>query len=168
VVCATHQNLREKIENNEFREDLFYRISEIPLEIPPLRDREGDVIVLARFFFDKFNDEQGRKLRGFSKDALTAMESYAWPGNVRELQNRIKRAVIMADGKQIAASDLELNNTPTDRMNFNLRDLREKIERQAIMRALSHVDGKVAPAAELLGVSRPTLYDLIKKLNITV
>lgn len=168
VVCATHQNLREKIEQGEFREDLFYRISEIPLEIPPLRDREGDIIVLARFFFEKFNEDHGRKLRGFSKDALAAIESYTWPGNVRELQNRIKRAVIMADGKQLDSADLELANTPSERMNFNLRDLREKVERQAIMRALSHVDGKVAPAAELLGVSRPTLYDLIKKLNITV
>ena len=168
VVCATHQNLREKIEQGEFREDLFYRISEIPLEIPPLRDREGDIIVLARFFFDKFNEDHGRKLRGFTKDALSAMESYSWPGNVRELQNRIKRAVIMTDGKQISASDLELDRTASETMNFKLRDIREKVERQAILRALSHVNGKVAPAAELLGVSRPTLYDLIKKLNITV
>ena len=168
VVCATHQNLRERIENGEFREDLFYRISEIPLEIPPLREREGDIIVLARFFFEKFNEDHGRKLRGFNKEALAAMEGYAWPGNVRELQNRIKRAVIMADGKQLTAADLELDRTSVDNMNFNLRELREKVERQAIMRALSHVDGKVAPAAELLGVSRPTLYDLIKKLHITV
>ncbi|MBT8126656.1 MAG: PEP-CTERM-box response regulator transcription factor [Gammaproteobacteria bacterium] len=167
VVCATHQNLRQRIENGEFREDLFYRISEIPLEIPPLREREGDVIVLARFFFEKFNEDHGRKLRGFNKEALAAMESYGWPGNVRELQNRIKRAVIMADGKQLTAADLELDKTSVENMNFNLRELREKVERQAIMRALSHVDGKVAPAAELLGVSRPTLYDLIKKLNIT-
>ena len=168
VVCATHQNLRESIENGEFREDLFYRISEIPLEIPPLREREGDIIVLARFFFEKFNEDHGRKLRGFNKEALAAMEGYAWPGNVRELQNRIKRAVIMADGKQLTAADLELDRTSVENMNFNLRELREKVERQAIMRALSHVDGKVAPAAELLGVSRPTLYDLIKKLHITV
>jgi two-component system NtrC family response regulator len=168
VVCATHQNLRERIENGEFREDLFYRISEIPLEIPPLREREGDIIVLARFFFAKFNEDHGRKLRGFNKEALAAMESYAWPGNVRELQNRVKRAVIMADGKQLTAADLELDRTSVENMNFNLRELREKVERQAITRALSHVDGKVAPAAELLGVSRPTLYDLIKKLNITV
>ncbi|NNJ98274.1 MAG: PEP-CTERM-box response regulator transcription factor [Gammaproteobacteria bacterium] len=167
VVCATHQNLRQRIENGEFREDLFYRISEIPLEIPPLREREGDIIVLARFFFEKFNEDHGRKLRGFNKEALAAMESYGWPGNVRELQNRIKRAVIMADGKQLTAADLELDKTSVENMNFNLRELREKVERQAIMRALSHVDGKVAPAAELLGVSRPTLYDLIKKLNIT-
>lgn len=168
VVCATHQNLREKIEKGEFREDLFYRISEIPLEIPPLRDREGDIIVLARFFFEKFNEDHGRKLRGFTKDALSSMESYSWPGNVRELQNRIKRAVIMTDGKQLSSADLELDRTSSETMNFNLRDIREKVERQAILRALSHVNGKVAPAAELLGVSRPTLYDLIKKLNITV
>lgn len=168
VVCATHQNLREKIEKGEFREDLFYRISEIPLEIPPLRDREGDVLILARFFFDKFNEDHGRKLRGFTKDALNSMETYSWPGNVRELQNRIKRAVIMTDGKQISSMDLELDRTASETMNFNLRDIREKVERQAILRAMSHVSGKVAPAAELLGVSRPTLYDLIKKLNITV
>lgn len=168
IVCATHQNLREKIEKGEFREDLFYRISEIPLEIPPLRDRDGDIIVLARYFFDKFNREQGRKLRGFSKDAISAMESYGWPGNVRELQNRIKRSVIMCDGKQITAADLELDRATSENMNFNLKDLREKVERQAILRAMSHVNGKVAPAAELLGVSRPTLYDLIKKLDISI
>ncbi len=168
VVCATHQNLREKIERGEFREDLFYRISEIPLEIPPLRNRDGDIIVLARFFFDKFNEDHGRKLRGFTKDALSAMESYSWPGNVRELQNRIKRAVIMTDGKQLSAADLELDKASAETMNFDLREIREKVEKQAILRALSHVNGKVAPAAELLGVSRPTLYDLIKKLNITV
>ncbi|PCJ88999.1 MAG: PEP-CTERM-box response regulator transcription factor [Thiotrichaceae bacterium] len=168
VVCATHQNLREKIEQGQFREDLFYRISEIPLEIPPLRDREGDIIILARFFFEKFNEDHGRKLRGFTKDALSSMEAYSWPGNVRELQNRIKRAVIMTDGKQLSSMDLELDRTSSESMNFNLRDIREKVERQAILRALSHVNGKVAPAAELLGVSRPTLYDLIKKLNITV
>ncbi len=168
VVCATHQNLRARIDQGEFREDLFYRISEIPLEIPPLRDREGDVIVLARFFFDKFNQDHGRKLRGFTKNALSAMETYSWPGNVRELQNRIKRAVIMTDGKQLSSADLELDKTGAETMNFNLKDIREKVEHQAILRALSHVNGKVAPAAELLGVSRPTLYDLIKKLNITV
>jgi len=167
VVCATHQNLREKIENGSFREDLFYRISEIPLEIPPLRDREGDVIILARFFFEQYNEAHGRKLRGFTKDALGAMESYAWPGNVRELQNRIKRAVIMTDGKQVSSKDLELDRATSETINFNLRDIREKAERQTILRALSHANGKVAPAAELLCVSRPTLYDLMKKLKIT-
>ncbi|MCW8923416.1 MAG: PEP-CTERM-box response regulator transcription factor [Gammaproteobacteria bacterium] len=168
IVCATHQNLREKIEKGEFREDLFYRISEIPVEIPPLRDREGDIILLAKYFFNEFNEQHGSKLKGFNKDALSSMESYAWPGNVRELQNKIKRAVIMSDEKYITATDLELDTAPAERMNYDLRLIREKVERQAIVRAISHVNGKIAPAAELLGVSRPTLYDLIKKLNITV
>jgi len=106
-------------------------------------------------------------LRGFTKDALGAMESYAWPGNVRELQNRIKRAVIMTDGKQVSSKDLELDRATSETINFNLRDIREKAERQTILRALSHANGKVAPAAELLCVSRPTLYDLMKKLKIT-
>ncbi|MFC1589236.1 PEP-CTERM-box response regulator transcription factor [Pseudomonadota bacterium] len=168
IVCATHQNLREKIEKGEFREDLFYRISEIPIEIPPLRDREGDVTLLAKYFFKEFKEQQGGKQKGFGKDALVAMESYTWPGNVRELQNRIKRAVIMSDEKYITAADLELDTAPVERMNYDLKEIREKVERQAIIRAISHVNGKIAPAAELLGVSRPTLYDLIKKLNITV
>lgn len=168
IVCATHQNLREKIEKGEFREDLFYRISEIPIEIPPLRDREGDVILLAKYFFNEFKEQHGGKLKGFSKDALSSMESYAWPGNVRELQNRIKRAVIMSDEKYISAEDLELDTAPVERMSYDLKGIREKVERQAIVRAISHVNGKIAPAAELLGVSRPTLYDLIKKLNITI
>ena len=168
IVCATHQNLREKIEKGEFREDLFYRVSEIPVEIPPLRDREGDVILLAKYFFNEFNEQHGGKLKGFSKDALASMEVYACPGNVRELQNRIKRAVIMSDEKYISAADLELDIAPVERMSYDLKDIREKVERQAIVRAISHVNGKIAPAAELLGVSRPTLYDLIKKLKISV
>ena len=168
IVCATHQNLREKIEKGEFREDLFYRINEIPIEIPPLRDREGDVILLAKYFFNEFNEQHGGKLKGFSKEALSSMEDYAWPGNVRELQNRIKRAVIMSDEKYITSADLELDLVPFEKKNFSLSDVREKVERQTIIRALSHTNHKVAPAAELLGVSRPTLYDLIKKLNISV
>ena len=168
IVCATHQNLRAKIDKGEFRADLFYRISEIPIEIPPLRDREGDVILLAKYFFNEFNDQHGGKLKGFNQGALSAMETYEWPGNVRELQNRIKRAVIMSDGKYISEADLELDTAPAERMNFSLTDIREKVERQAVLRAMSHTNGKIAPAAELLGVSRPTLYDLIKKLNITV
>lgn len=168
IVCATHQNLRERIEKSEFREDLFYRISEIPIEIPPLRDREGDVILLAKYFFSEFNEHHGGKIKGFNQEALSSMEAYEWPGNVRELQNRIKRAVIMSDGKYITAEDLELDTAAADKMNFSLTDIREKVERQAVLRAMSHTNGKVAPAAELLGVSRPTLYDLIKKLNITI
>ncbi len=167
VICATHQNLEEKIKLGEFREDLYYRINEICVKMPPLRSRQGDVLLLARSFLDTFNKEQSRRLSGFSKEAISAMESHTWPGNVRELRNRIKRAVIMADGKQIGVEDLELksSNIP-DNQTFDLRMIREEAERKAISHALSNVGGKVGPAAELLGVSRPTLYDLIKKLGI--
>lgn len=168
IICATHQNLEEKIKNGEFREDLYYRINEIPITIPPLKDREGDSLLIARAFFDQINTEQGKKLKGFAKDALSAIESHEWPGNVRELKNRIKRAVIMADGKQITAADLELEpaDSSTESDTFDLREIREKAERAVITKALNHTSGKVSPAAELLGVSRPTLYDLMQKLNI--
>ena len=170
VICATHQNLEDKISAGEFREDLYYRINEIPINIPPLREREGDVILLAKAFIDQLSEEQGKKYKGFSKDALSAIESHSWPGNVRELKNRIKRAVIMADGKYLTAADLELDAPDEDDENslFNLREVRELAERDVIIRVLTQVDGKVAPAAELLGVSRPTLYDLIQKLGIKV
>ncbi|VAX13333.1 Response regulatory protein [hydrothermal vent metagenome] len=169
VICATHQNLEEKIKLGEFREDLYYRINEICIKMPPLRSRQGDVLLLARSFLDTFNKEQSKRLSGFSKGAISAMESHPWPGNVRELRNRIKRAVIMADGKQITVEDLELkqNNAPNSK-TFDLRMIREDAERKAISYALSNVGGKVGPAAELLGISRPTLYDLIKKLGIKV
>lgn len=167
VICATHQNLEEKIANGEFREDLYYRINEIPIHIPPLKDREGDVILLARAFLDQMSKEQSSKIKGFTKEALAAIENHDWPGNVRELKNRIKRAVIMADGKYVTPDDLELNSVSGEKVNnFNLRDVREAAERTVISKALSHTNGKVAPAAELLGVSRPTLYDLMQKLNI--
>jgi len=168
VICATHQDLEDKISKKEFREDLYYRINEIPIVIPPLKDREGDALLLARSFFDQVNKEQNKKLKGFAKDALTAIETHKWPGNVRELKNRIKRAVIMADGKQITALDLELKPTEESLSSntFDLREVREAAERQVITKALSHTNGKVSPAAELLGVSRPTLYDLMQKLNI--
>ncbi len=170
VICATHQDLEDKISKHEFREDLYYRINEIPIKIPPLKDREGDVLLLARSFFDQMNKDQNKKLKGFTKDALTAIDAHEWPGNVRELKNRIKRAVIMADGKQISAADLELESPEksNSKNSFDLREVRETAERQVIMKALNHTNGKVSPAAELLGVSRPTLYDLMQKLNINV
>jgi len=168
VICATHQNLEEKIKLGEFREDLYYRINEIPINIPPLKDRDGDVLLLAKSFFEQMKKEQGKSLKGFTTDALKSMESHDWPGNVRELKNRIKRAVIMADGKQITAVDLELkvSNESSGIESFNLREVREAAERKVIAGALSTTNGKVSPAAELLGVSRPTLYDLMQKLGI--
>lgn len=166
VVCATHQDLQEKIRSGTFREDLYYRISEISVQIPPLRERGGDILLLARMFLDHFNREQGRNLRNFSKEALTALEAYNWPGNVRELKNRVKRAVIMAEGKQITPMDLELDEVSANEADFSLRTMRDQAERQAIMRALSHSGGKVSAAADLLGISRPTMYDLIRKYNL--
>lgn len=170
VICATHQDLEAKIAKHEFREDLYYRINEIPIHIPPLKDRDGDVLLLARSFFDQMNKDQGKKLKGFTKDALRAMEAHRWPGNVRELKNRIKRAVIMTDGKQITATDLELkpSDDSVETQTYVLREVREAAERKVITKALNHTGGKVSPAAELLGVSRPTLYDLMQKLNINI
>ncbi len=166
VICATHRDLPALTRENNFREDLYYRISEITIRIPPLREREGDTLLLARIFLEKFSKQMGKQHR-FSKDALAAIEAYPWPGNVRELENRVKRSVIMAEHKQISVSDLELGGSGLDETRtFNLREIREQAERQAIVRALGHVGGKVSQASELLGVSRPTMYDLIKKYNL--
>jgi len=168
VVCATHKDPQKLITESYFREDLYYRVSEISIRIPPLRERSGDVLLLARAFLERFSKQHGNKIQAFSKDALGALESYHWPGNVRELENRVKRAVIMAEGKQITARDLELGGETAreDSQVFDLREIREKAERQAILRAMSHVGGKISQAAELLGVSRPTMYYLLKKYQL--
>ena len=168
VVCATHQDLASKIQAGTFREDLFYRISEISVQIPPLRQRAGDTLLLARSFLDHFAREQGRLFRGFSKEALAAIENYPWPGNVRELKNRVKRATIMAEGAHIDAKDLELEVPTGEAATFNLREVRDQVERQTIVRALGHAGGKVTQTADLLGISRPTMYDLIKKHGLKV
>jgi two-component system NtrC family response regulator len=161
IVCATHQNLKKLIEEGRFREDLFYRLSEIVFTIPPLRDRPGDAGLLAQALMRKFSLQQGRSLVGFKQDALEAIEAYGWPGNVREMENFIKRAVIMAEGSQISVEDLSLTNTAKEPVN--LREVRDDAERKAIIKVLSRVDGNMLRAAELLGVSRPTLYDLINR-----
>jgi two-component system NtrC family response regulator len=167
VICATHKDLHELIRQNDFREDLYYRIGEVSINIPALKDREGDALLLARVFLERISKQQGKKGHRFSKDAMAAIESYAWPGNVRELENRVKRAVIMAEHKQITASDLELGgNSPDELATFNLREIRDRSDRKAITRALNHVGGKISQAAELLGVSRPTMYDLLRKFGL--
>ncbi len=167
VICATHKDLHELIRAQTFREDLYYRIGEVSISIPSLKDREGDALLLARVFLERIDKQQGKKGHRFSKDAMAAIESYGWPGNVRELENRVKRAVIMAEHKQITASDLELGGTSSDELaTFNLRDIRDRADRQAITRALNHVGGKISQAAELLGVSRPTMYDLLRKFGL--
>ncbi len=168
VICATHRDLPELIQAGEFREDLYYRINETSISVPPLRDRQGDVLLLARAFLERFAQQLKRPIKGFSPQAIEAIDCYQWPGNVRELENRVKRAVIMADGTQISRDDLELpaSDGTAEQAPFNLREVREKAESQAIVRALSRADGNVSRTAELLGVTRPTLYNLMKKYGI--
>jgi two-component system NtrC family response regulator len=166
IVCATHQNLKELIVAGRFREDLYYRLSEIVVTIPPLRDRVGDATLLAHHFKNKFSTHEGRSSLNFSQEALVAIESYAWPGNVRELENCIKRAVIMTDGPQISAEDLGLQDSPGMEEPINLRQVREEAEYKALVKALARVDGNLVKAAELLGISRPTIYDLMSRHGI--
>ncbi|MCG5517338.1 MAG: PEP-CTERM-box response regulator transcription factor [Pseudomonadota bacterium] len=166
VVCATHQELPTLIQEDRFREDLYYRISEITINIPALKQRTGDAHLLARAFLRRLASQQGRPIKGFTPDAINAIEHHDWPGNVREMENRIKRAVIMADGNQVNAEDLELSAEGEDPMMLNLRRVRDEAEGRAVRRTLQMVDGNISRAAELLGVSRPTLYDLLKKHDL--
>lgn len=168
VVGATHQDLRQLISAGRFREDLYYRLAEIVVEIPPLRDREGDAVLLCHTFLRRMASEQRRPVQTLSDDAIRAIEAHAWPGNVRELQNLMKRASIMADGDRITADDLSLPSPgkAMDDDSLDLRSVRDKADRQAVVLALSRADGNIVRAAEILGVSRPTLYDLINRLQI--
>jgi len=168
VVCATNQNLEELMSTGQFREDLFYRLNELVIKIPPLRKREGDPELLAHAFLARFNDEQRRTVRGFSSEALAAIATHLWPGNVREMENRIKRAVIMAEGNRVTPVDLDLASPDEVPEVLNLNQAREEAERREIPRALSRVEGNISRAAKLLGISRPTLYDLLRHHNITV
>lgn len=163
IVCATHQNLKKLIEEGRFREDLYYRLSEIVITIPPLRERIGDAALLAHHFKNKFCAQEKRSSLNFSQEAIAAIEGHPWPGNVREMENCIKRAVIMADGPLITAEDLGLQSAAALADPINLRQIRDKAECDALMKALARVDGNVVKAAELLGVSRPTIYDLMNR-----
>jgi two-component system NtrC family response regulator len=166
IVCATHQNLKELASAGRFREDLYYRLSEIVITIPPLRNRIGDAALLAHHFKNRFCSQEGRSSLSFSDDAMAMIEAHPWPGNVREMENIIKRAVIMADGPQIVADDLGLGDSPATDEFMNLRQVRDEAEYKAIIKALARVDGNIVRAAELLGVSRPTLYDLMSRHGI--
>lgn len=165
VICATNKNLEEMVKIGSFREDLFYRICEMTVVIPPLRNRLGDKVLLARHFKLKFAKEHGQNVTGFTPDAIAAIENYSWPGNIREMENKIKRAVIMADGKHITREDLGL--AEAGELSLNLRHVRQEAERGAILRALSMTDNNISAAAKLLGVTRPTFYDLIKKYDMS-
>ena len=167
IVCATHQDLEAMIADGRFREDLYYRLAEIVVKIPSLAERPGDSVLLARHFVNRFGKELKTKVQSLSADALAAIDAYPWPGNVRELENRIKRAVIMADGKAVTADDLDLPGKADDaELPINLRAAREGADRRAIRQALSRTDNNISGAAKLLGISRPTLYDLIKQYSL--
>ena len=165
IVCATHQNLEAMIGEGRFREDLFYRIAEIVVKIPSLAERHGDAALLARHFLHRFAREMNPQVRGFSASALAAIDGWRWPGNVRELENRMKRAVIMADGKLITADDLDLG-AGEEAMPVNLKAAREEADRRAIRHALARTENNISGAAKLLGISRPTLYDLMKQYDL--
>ena len=165
IVCATHRNLKEMIGQGNFREDLYFRLAEIVLEIPPLRERPGDPGLLAHAFVRRFAEEQRRGSLTLLPDAINAIEAHPWTGNVRELENCIKRAVIMAEGSVIRSSDLGLNveyESPT----LNLRQVRDVAEKQAVVRVLGRADGNLSKAADMLGISRPTLYELLDRFGL--
>ena len=167
VVCATNQNPEGLIKEGLFREDLYYRVAEITINIPPFRDREEGRLILARTLLSKYCEKQKRALNGFSDDAVQAIEAYAWPGNVRELENKIKGAVIMADGTFVTADDLGLKVGEEGIDSLNLREVRQRAETKAIRVALTKCYGNISKAAELLGITRPTLYDLLSKYGLS-
>ena len=166
IVCATNRNLETLIGNGSFRDDLFYRISEVIVRVPPLRDRQGDSLLLAQFLLQQLSARLGKPTRGLAPDAIRAIQGHRWPGNVRELENRVKGAVIMAEGAVVTAGDLGLEDPGDDPEYLNLRVARQRAEAQAVRQSLAVAQGNLSRAAELLGVTRPTLYDLLEKHSI--
>ncbi|MEQ9640169.1 MAG: PEP-CTERM-box response regulator transcription factor [Alphaproteobacteria bacterium] len=166
IVCATNQNLQTMMTDGGFREDLFYRLNEINVSVPPLRERQGDANLLATFFLARLNEQYSKSIRGLSEAARAAIASYEWPGNVREFENRMKKAVIMADGKVLAPEDLELETADESQVLPNLKEARETAERRVVRQALALTQGNVSKSSKLLGISRPTLYDLMRDLGI--
>jgi two-component system, NtrC family, response regulator len=165
IVCATHQDIDAMVADGRFREDLYYRLAEIVVRIPSLAERPGDSLLLAQHFVRKYARSMNSAVTGLAPDARAAIDGWGWPGNVRELENRLKRAVIMAEGKQVTAADLDLTGDEKDEP-LNLRTIRERADRHAIRHALARADGNISATAKLLGVSRPTLYDLLKSYDL--
>ncbi len=167
VLAATNLDLQKAVAEGRFREDLYFRLGVISIALPPLRDREGDLILLANAFLHRYVQETRKKITGFTQQAVRAMGQYAWPGNIRELENRIKRAVVMADGAKINPLDLELETAKGKYYGLTLKDAREAVEKELILKALQRNKGKVTQTADELGISRPTLYELMEKLGIS-
>ncbi len=166
VIAATNADLKEAIQHETFREDLYYRLAVVVIGLPPLRDRADDIRLLAQTFLQRSAAQAAKEHLAFDHEALRALDRHPWPGNVRELENRVKRAVIMTDGKRVTAQDLELAGTPAALPGASLKEAREAVEREMIQQALRRHSGKIAPAAAELGVSRPTFYELMEKLAI--
>ncbi|KLI63768.1 PEP-CTERM-box response regulator transcription factor [Aurantiacibacter marinus] len=167
IVCATHQDLEAMIAAQSFREDLFYRLAEVVVKIPSLAERPGDATLLAKAFLKRFASEMNPSITGFAPDALAVIDGWGWPGNVRELENRVKRAVIMAEGKLIGSDDLDLGDgEEEDSKALNLKSAREKSDRKVIRHALARSEGNISSTAKMLGISRPTLYDLLKQYDL--
>ena len=166
VLSATNVAVEERVENGRFRGDLFYRLNAVSVRIPPLRERAGDALLLARYFLNRFNREMSRSLRGFTEAAVLAIGAHSWPGNVRELENRVKRAVVMADGRLVDAPDLELAAPGEAALDFDLRAARLRAEREVLQRALAHSNNRLTVAAKLMGISRPTMYGLLESHDL--
>ena len=166
VLAATNRNLRESVADGKFREDLYFRLAVVVVKVPPLRERGDEIILMSKAFLRDYGIEHAKTGLTFAPDALRALSLHSWPGNVRELQNRVQRAVIMADGKRVTARDLELTDTRSDLSTHTLKEARESVEREVIQDALRRHRGKITSAAVELGVSRPTLYELMEKLGI--
>jgi two-component system, NtrC family, response regulator len=166
VVAATNVDLKKAISVERFREDLFYRLAVVIIPLPPLRERDHDVRFLAQQFLQRSAAMNGKQNMAFSQEALTALGNHSWPGNVRELENRVKRAVIMAEGNRLTANDLELAHVTLAAPSASLKQAREAVERDLVQRALQKHNGKIARAAVELGISRPTFYELMEKLGI--
>lgn len=175
VICATHRNIPQMVEETSFREDLYYRVGEISIEIPPLRERGNDVLLLAKHFLTLYNPQLNKNCKGFTDDAKLALQQHKWSGNIRELQNKIKSAVVMADAPMISSEDLMLKVNLEQQNNassalgasLNLREVRERAESEAIRSAFIESDKNLSHTAKLLGVTRPTLYTLIEKYQLT-
>ena len=166
VVAATNADLKKSMVAGTFREDLFYRLAVVQMMLPPLRERDGDVRLLAQFFLSRFATQVNKPNLAFDQDAIRALNRHTWPGNVRELENCVRRAAIMAEGRRVTAADLELNASGMGPNVVTLKDAREAVERQMVQQALKKHGGKIAPAAAELGLSRPTLYELMEKLGV--
>jgi len=166
ILAATNRDLEEAMRKSVFRDDLFYRISVINISLPPLRERSADIVLLAKTFLDRYANESRKKIKGFNSQVIETLERYPWPGNVRELENRIKRAVIMSEGKKITLEDLEMQSVAGVKENILLKDAREHLEKELILKAIARNENNLTKAASDLGISRPTLYDLMQKLGI--